>query len=44
MKAGTLERILTENLRECGHSPAAEGLKSMIDRKAAVPVLHKAVQ
>ena len=39
-----LEHILIKNLREFGRSGAAEGLKSMIDKKAAVPALHKVVE
>lgn len=33
-----------QSLREFGRSGAAEGLKSMIDKKAAVPALHKVVE
>jgi hypothetical protein len=39
-----LERILVKNLRNFGRSPAIEGLKSMIDKKAAVPALHKVIE
>jgi hypothetical protein len=39
-----LERFLGKSIREFGRLQAAEAFKSMIDKKAAIPALHKVVE